>query len=280
MKLYITEAFSSTPFGGNQAGVVLLGENEPFPSEETMIRTAAELRYSETAFVKQKSCRDFETRYFTPYSEVELCGHATIATFTVLKNEGIVKEGNEYINHTLAGELKVRIGKDILMEMAKPEMINKELDTDALYRIMGAAPHKTLTPKTVSTGLPDIILPVQTLEELEAMAPDMDQLSRISEQYGVVGVHAFAFADDNATAHVRNFAPLYGIPEESATGTANGALAHYLHSEGIVGRGEKCIFIQGEKMGRPSSIAVEITEKGEIYVGGTAYIFAKGELYI
>ncbi|MBR1949574.1 MAG: PhzF family phenazine biosynthesis protein, partial [Bacteroidales bacterium] len=77
MKLYITEAFSSTPFGGNQAGVVLLGENEPFPSEETMIRSAAELRYSETALVKQKSCRDFETRYFTPYSEVELCGHAT-----------------------------------------------------------------------------------------------------------------------------------------------------------------------------------------------------------
>ena len=78
----------------------------------------------------------------------------------------------------------------------------------------------------------------------------------------------------------RYLAVIHGIPEESATGTANGALAHYLHSEGIVGRGEKCIFIQGEKMGRPSSIAVEITEKGEIYVGGTAYIFAKGELYI
>ncbi len=280
MKLFIVDAFSSSPFGGNQAGVVLLGENEQFPAEETMIKIAAELRYSETAFVKQKSRRDFVTRYFTPCSEVNLCGHATIATFSVLENEGIVQNGDECVNSTLAGDLRVIIGEDILMEMAKPEMIEKELDTETLYKIMGASPHDTLAPKVVSTGLPDIILPVSTLEELDSLAPDMEELSRISEHYGVVGVHAFAIADDDSTAHTRNFAPLYGVPEESATGTANGALAQYLHLEGIAKKGEKCIFIQGEKMGRPSGISVEITANGEIYVGGSAHIIAKGELYI
>ena len=83
--------------------------------------------------------------------------------------------------------------------------------------------------EVVSTGLPDIIMPVKDLESLNAMQPDMAALSALSQELDVVGVHAFALTDDGYTAHVRNFGPLYGVPEESATVMANAALTHYLH---------------------------------------------------
>lgn len=79
MKYYIVDAFTDKPFGGNPAGVVLLDGNS-FPSETLMRQIAAELRYSETAFVRRDSGKEFTVRYFTPMAEVELCGHATIYT--------------------------------------------------------------------------------------------------------------------------------------------------------------------------------------------------------
>lgn len=280
MKLFIVDAFSQTAFGGNQAGVVLLDNGSGFPSDETMIKIAAELRYSETAFVQQISDNEFTTRYFTPCSEVDLCGHATIAAFSVLKQEGIIKDGTEYINRTKAGDLTVKSAEGVLMQMAQPQLIEKELDKELLYRIMGTTPHPHINPAIVSTGLPDILLPVSTKEELDNLAPDMAALSELSRQMEVVGVHAFAISQQNYTAHVRNFAPLYGIEEESATGTANGALTYFLYTIGVAEINKQCSYLQGESMGRPSVISSFITEEKNIYVGGNGYIIAKGELYI
>ena len=81
MKYYIADAFTEIPFGGNPAGVVLLGQDTPFPSDELMQHIAAELRYSETVFVQQNGPAEFTVRYFTPCREVDLCVHGTIATF-------------------------------------------------------------------------------------------------------------------------------------------------------------------------------------------------------
>lgn len=79
MRYYIVDAFTDKPFGGNPAGVVLL-DGDVFPNERLMLQIAAELRYSETAFVRQDSEKEFTIRYFTPMAEVELCGHATFYT--------------------------------------------------------------------------------------------------------------------------------------------------------------------------------------------------------
>ena len=87
MKYYIVDAFTDRPFGGNPAGVVLLGE-EAFPDEELMIKIAAELRFSETAFVRGIAPAEYHLRYFTPKAEVELCGHATVASFALLHKLG------------------------------------------------------------------------------------------------------------------------------------------------------------------------------------------------
>ena len=91
MKLYIIDAFAEEIFGGNPAGVVILPELEDFPPPEVMIRTAAELRYSETVFIQKKEDRQFVARYFTPSDEVDLCGHATIAAFGAFFEEKMDK---------------------------------------------------------------------------------------------------------------------------------------------------------------------------------------------
>ena len=283
MKYYVVDAFTDKPFGGNPAGVVLLGQGTPFPSERLMQQVAAELRYSETAFVQQNGPDEFTVRYFTPCSEVDLCGHATIATFGLLRQEGIVPSGCTCRNHTLAGELKVKVGDQVMMQMAAPKVIVPLLDAEYLHEIMAGRAQGDWTEmpiEVISTGLPDIIMPVGSVEALNAMKPDMDALAELSRELNVVGVHAFAFGDDGYTAHVRNFGPLYGVPEESATGTANAALTYYLYRRNLVKHEKECRFLQGEAMQRPSVVATVLIEDDSVYVGGQSAIVASGELLV
>ena len=282
MKYYIVDAFTNEAFGGNPAGVVLLGQDGAFPSDKLMQQVAAELRYSETAFVRQDGPCEFTVRYFTPAGEVDLCGHATIATFGTLRHERIIPDGAMCMNHTLAGDLEINAGEQVMMQMASPRVIEKKIDTDSLCNIMGSAPmpYAGLPIEIISTGLPDIILPVADVESLNRLRPDMDALARMSCDLDVTGVHAFAIADDDYTAHVRNFGPLYGVPEESATGTANAALTHYLQRRGRVTAGDECRFIQGEAMQRPSVVATTLHADGSIWVGGDSVIVAEGSLLV
>ena len=283
MKFYIVDAFTSVPFGGNTAGVVLLEDDKGFPSDTLMQRIAAQLRYSETAFIKQNGEKDFTIRYFTPEGEVDLCGHATIASFKVLMECGRTTEGDVCLNRTLAGDLNVYVGEQIMMDMATPQVVGKEVEMKELYRIMAGREMETvqeLPVEIISTGLPDIILPLASVEELQSLKPDMQALAKLSKELEVTGVHAFAIADDNYTAHVRNFAPLYGIDEESATGTANGALSYYLFRHGIAKEGDRCTYLQGEAMGRASEITAKVMAGGKIKVGGNAAIMASGELLL
>ena len=291
MKFLIVDAFTDTLFGGNPAGVVILPEGVDFPSDELCVKTAAELRYSETACIKQLGPNEFNIRYFTPAAEVDLCGHATIGSFCALIHAGVVEKNCTCINHTLAGDLNIVI-KDgfIMMDMATPveiATIEEPEKIKELYDIMGAnydPEQVTLLPKLISTGLPDIMMPVASQADLNAMEPDMKALSDLSARYEVVGVHAFTLdAEDDVTAHTRNFAPLYDIDEEAATGTSNGALTYYFYLNNIIEEKANCKIIQGEKMGRPSVILTDIQAEGEsclIKVGGSGVILAEGEIHI
>jgi len=289
MKFYIVDAFTQEKFGGNPAGVVILPEGADFPSDELMVKTAAELRYSETAFIKKLENGEFNIRYFTPAAEVDLCGHATIASFKALLYAGIIEDNATYINHTLSGDLEIVVNNGfVLMDMAKPVRIGSIVNDQALeelYTIMGLdytdqkARGLEMNPQMISTGLPDIMMPVVSLADLEAIAPNFPALSDLSKRYEVVGVHAFTLDGDDATCHVRNFAPLYDIDEEAATGTSNGALTYYGYLNGFVKDGDDCKFIQGEKMQRPSQILSNIKDE-KIKVGGDAVILAEGEIHI
>ena len=284
MKFYIADAFAENIFAGNPAGVVITGGD--FLDDNTCISTAAELRYSETAFIKRNGPCDFTIRYFTPVSEVDLCGHATIASFYVLKHSGIINDGN-FTARTKAGNLNINVKNNtVMMDMASPvhiTTISEESEIKRLYEILGAEniPESGMLPMIISTGLPDIIMPVSGRAELNSLAPDMNSLSALSEEYNVVGVHPFApDASNEVTAHAREFAPLYGINEEAATGTASGALAYYLYLNNLITKDTDLCFVQGEAMNRASKIAARIRNDGSIQVRGSAAVLAEGEIHI
>lgn len=297
MKFYIVDAFTDTLFGGNPAGVAILEKGAAFPEYEVMRKTAAELRYSETAFISQTGEKEFHIRYFTPAAEVDLCGHATIGSFFALADAGLVSFGSSCVCNTLAGPLNIDLSSgSVLMDMGAPQAIGKITEKEALqelYSIMGISEENQgevlngekagsiLIPEMISTGLPDIMMPVRNEKELAAITPDFAALTKLSEKYEVVGVHAFTVNGSDNAVHCRNFAPLYEIDEEAATGTSNGALTYYLYKNGIISTGGENLFIQGEAMGRPSKITSRLTTDGDnikIQVGGNAVILACGEI--
>lgn len=276
MKYYIVDAFTDQPFGGNPAGVVLL-DSDTFPKEELMLQIAAELRYSETAFVKRHSAQEFTIRYFTPKAEVELCGHATIASFFMLHQKGLAS--GQCLCHTKAGDLHIEAGEKVMMQMAKPRIVTTVAETEEIYQALGVKDyHPSMPVQIVYAGLPDIMIPLPDVVTLQALQPDMQAVSDITKRHEAISFHVFAFGNDNYTAHVRDFAPLYDIPEESATGTANASLTYYLQQCGCLGKEAECSFIQGEAMGRPSVVATRIQSDGNIFVGGTAVAIAEGVL--
>jgi PhzF family phenazine biosynthesis protein len=296
MKFYIVDAFTDVLFGGNPAGVVILGDAD-FPDEELMRKTAAELRYSETAFIKQTGEKEFNIRYFTPAAEVDLCGHATIGAFFALADAGLASFGSSCINNTLAGRLNIVLTNEaVLMDMAVPQAIGRITEKEAireLYGVMGICEEKQgevltgekagtlLIPEMISTGLPDIMLPVKSEKDLAAISPDFPALTELSRRYDVVGVHAFTVNTGDGAIHCRNFAPLYDIDEEAATGTSNGALTYYLYKNGLLKDGADNLFIQGEAMERPSKIRSKLTAGAagvKVQVGGAAVILATGEI--
>ena len=278
MKYFIVDAFTDQPFGGNPAGVVLL-DSDTFPKEELMLQIATELRYSETAFVKRHSAQEFTIRYFTPKAEVELCGHATIASFFLLHRKGLAS--GQCLCHTKAGDLHIEAGEKVMMQMAKPRIIATIDETEDIYQALDVKNYcPTMPVQIVYAGLPDLMIPLPDVATLQALQPDMQSISEITKQLEAVSFHVFAFDNDGYTAHVRDFAPLYDIPEESATGTANASLTYYLQQCGCLGNEAECAFIQGEAMGRPSVVTTRIQVDGNLFVGGRAAVVAEGTLMI
>lgn len=277
MELYTVDAFTDVPLGGNPAGVALF--QDKLPDEAEMRRVAAQVGYSETAFLRRIAPDRFEVRYFTPVEEVALCGHATVGSFSLLLQKGLIEGGRTYIAQTGAGDIRVDIAAGLVwLDMAVPKELGQLSDADAsallsMYGLEEGA-FATLHPAMVDTGLPDIMMPLANPALLAALKPDMEAISALSKRFNVTGVHAFALASDGV--HCRNFAPLYGIDEESATGTSNGALTYYLYRRGLVQPDATNLFIQGEAMGKPSKIysRLSVSRDGSvsIRVGGSAVV--------
>lgn len=287
MKLYIVDAFTTQRFSGNQAGVALLTSEEPELTDAFCQALAAELKHSETAFVRPTGPDSFCLRYFTPEGEVDLCGHATIAAFTTLRETESLAPGT-YRASTLAGELNIQVsGQAVWMDMAPPVegrgfSPEETAELYAAYGLSTADCPEGFAPMVVSTGLQDILLPVSTAEALDRAEQDERAVTELSERYGVVGVHMFwPCLNGEDAAHCRNFAPLYAIPEEAATGTSNGALTYYLYRRGKIAAGAENRFVQGEKMGKPSEILSRLTEGPDgvkVQVGGRAVLALQAQL--
>ena len=284
MEAYVMDAFSAVVFGGNQAGVVLPDRQL---SDEVMQKIAAEFKHSETAFVRVEDDGSVTLRYFTPAGEVDLCGHATIASFALLRRTDRIGDG-VYTAHTRAAELQIRVnGETVWMDMAPPVLLRtlEEGEWAELYEAYGLSVDDRpdgFVPKIVSTGLADIMMPVRDHETLMRAVQDERKVTELSKRYDVTGVHMFCVGDD-CTAYCSNYAPLYDIPEECATGTSNGALTYYLWLQGLVKEDAENIFVQGEHMNRPSEIRSRLVlddGKPGVLIGGRAVMSMSCDLKI
>lgn len=297
LTVFHVDAFTNKPFGGNPAGVVLDSQKL---TTDIMQKIANEMNLSETAFIKHKGDDRYYIRYFTPICEVGLCGHATIASFYTLARQEYIKpiDNGIKIVKLITNDFKLNI--DIEYKDRKPISVTMEqgipksygvLDIHSIKDILSLSnlrddkigfKQEKLNPEIISTGLKDIILPIKTKEALDNLEFDMCELKELSKRLDVVGIHAFFLPErDSKEVYVRNFAPLVGIDEESATGTANGALLYYLKIHGIISNSE-ITAIQGETMNRPSRIYCYIEDMADgnyrVKVGGSANITMEGIL--
>ncbi|MDY0236018.1 MAG: PhzF family phenazine biosynthesis protein [Gudongella sp.] len=292
INIFQVDAFSKVPFGGNPAGVVT---NSKKLNDKQMQRIANEMNLSETAFINQMEDGYFKIRYFTPLLEVDLCGHATIASIYTLASEGFItpiqKGVKTVIIETKAGKLNVDIEynnylpKNIIMaqktpqSLGVPELIMDILDAFGLEEADIGIGDKYISPEIISTGLPDIIFPIKDKKKLVNMKVDFCKIAEISRKLNVTGVHAFYIKDRmSRIAYARNFAPIVGIDEEAATGTANGALIYYLKKNDLLAE-DSLVVSQGDSMGRPSQIncRIENSDGGySVFVGGEANIVIEG----
>ncbi len=272
--LYTLNAFAVSNTGGNPAGVVLKADHLTQTQKQEI---AKQVGLSETAFVSRSDKADFKVEFYTPNAEVNLCGHATIATFSLLGQLGLITNGS-FLQETKAGVLNVNYFDGMVMMEQTSPVYDKVLDPDEILESLNLTKddlHPDLPIQIVSTGLRDIIIPVKNLNILWGLKPDYQMIKKISIEHVVVGYHVFSLETvKNSTAHCRNFAPLYDIDEEAATGTSSGALAAYLskHSK-LKDLSGSFYFEQGYCMNRPSEIVVKL-EKVEdvtrVFVGGTA----------
>lgn len=280
MKVYVMDSFSDRIFGGNQAGVVLADKAlEP----AVMQQVAAELKHSETAFVWQTE-EGNRLRYFTPAGEVDLCGHATVAVFALLRRLGRIEDGTHKAL-TRAGALEIEVsGETVWLDMAPPKTLGilPEESWEELYGAYGLTLEDRpadLPPEIVSTGLADIMMPVRDHETLLRAVQDERTVTELSRRFDVTGVHMFCLGEE--AVYCSNFAPLYDIPEECATGTSNGALTYYLYERSLVEPERENLFLQGEHMERPSRILSRLTVQDgavRVRIGGQAVMSLAGEM--
>lgn len=291
INVFQVDAFSKEPFGGNPAGVVT---NSKGITEEYMQRIANEMNLPETAFIRQMDDCLFKVRYFTPICEVDLCGHATIASVYLLaKNRYIrpIEKGYKPVKiETNIGPLKIEIEFEkhepinIVMELGKPSTISEVKEIEELLACFNLSKedvgieNRYMAPEIISTGLPDIILPIKNKDLLFKTEVDFCRLRDLSNELGVTAVHAFYLENDGSRAFARNFAPAVGIEEEAATGTSNGAMTYYLKKKGILEKNSLVVH-QGDTMNRPSIINCYIQgENGDylIKVSGSATVVMEG----
>ncbi len=274
---YIVNAFTDKPFKGNPAGVVLDADSL---DEKTMQSIAAELKCSETAFVMNSDKADFNLRFFSPEREVDLCGHATIATFHAMTEMGFARK-DKFTMETKAGILGIEIRDDgVFMEQAKP--VFRETDATAkeiAYALsIGEEEIGDFPIEAVSTGLFSLNVPVRHLEAMKRMKPDFEKVKEVCRKSGAGALFVFTFETLNKDCfvHARCFAPLYGVNEDPVTGTANGALGAYLKKHGLlknsVYRSE-----QGYEIGKDGIVVVDLSGD-KVKVGGKGYIAVQGTL--
>ncbi len=269
--IYEVRAFTANGKHGNPAGVVLDADEL---STEQRQAIAAGAGFSETAFVGMSEKATRSVTFFTPTTEVDLCGHATIATWSLLYQLDHVLAGT-YSQETRAGVLEVEVSSDglVFMEQMPAVFDQQKLDATTIANLLNISTsnlHEDLHPQIVSTGLRDVLVPVKEKAVLGRLQPDLPAIAEFSKAYNCSGLHVFCpLPEGDSVAAARNFAPADGIPEECATGTSSGALLCYLRKYNALPDYSEYRIEQGEAMGQLSYIYGKFRQN-IVWVGGQA----------
>jgi trans-2,3-dihydro-3-hydroxyanthranilate isomerase len=294
------DVFTDKPFGGNPLAV--FPEAEGLTTEE-MQCLAREMNLSETTFVlaPQVQGADFKVRIFTPAAELPFAGHPVVGTHWVLAHLGRValREPVTQVRFELGvGVLPADLNvsndqvEQVVMTQDRPEFLAVLEDVTDLATGLGLPPEAIeetgLPVQLVSTGVPQLMTPVRSLTAVQALDAgklNTAVLNQVCHDIGTECVMVFTFETERpeSTVHVRMFAPLLGVPEDPATGSANGALGAYLVRHRAVEVTEPITYIvseQGAEIDRPSMLYVEVDSAGEeitaVRVGGQVVLVAEG----
>ncbi len=288
----IVDAFTTQRYTGNPCGVITRADGL---SDRDMQNIARELNLSETAFVFPSMRADFSVRYFTPAKEIPLAGHPTIATMHTLVEEGRIElaEGGIRVTQELSiGILPVDIapgpdGIRVKMTQGRPEF-QRRLDRHVFAQALGIDARDILEevpPQVVSTGTPQVMIPVKSLDVLKRLKPDIQHLSDLETLNHYYSTHVFAVDafDPAHRTHARHFAASAGIPEDPVTGSATGAMSAYLWRYGLL-RETHYFAEQGHIVGRPGVVEVEVDADGdeptEIRIAGSAVTVLRGTITV
>jgi trans-2,3-dihydro-3-hydroxyanthranilate isomerase len=265
-------------------------------NEQSMLAIAKEMNLSETAFVRQSKIADFGVRYFTPAEEIPLAGHPTIATTFALVDAGriSIKENKTTIQLELqVGPIDVEIcsedgnPKNIVMSQIKPAFLSIH-QPETVLPIFGLSTNDLLAGnpiQTVSTGTPQLMVPVRDLEVLRRVRLNIQAYENYRAQSDFFSPHLFCL--EGVTSECQTFARHFGVPpdtlEDPFTGSATGGMAAYLWRYELI-KEPKFIAAQGHWMERPGHAHVEIVGPRDnietVKVGGQAVTIMKGKLKI
>jgi PhzF family phenazine biosynthesis protein len=258
-------AFSDDPRGGNPAGVVL---DASALSPADMQRIAAEVGFSESAFLFARDDGDYDIRYYSAEAEVAFCGHATIAT-------GVALGDGDHLLHTRSGPVPLRV-RDGIATLTSVVPSVRELppgDLDealALLRWRRDELDPALPPRIAFAGAHHLILAAATRERLADLDYDFEGLKAYMLERDLTTVE-LVWRESELLFHARDPFPVGGVVEDPATGAAAAAFGAYLRELGLVTPPARVTLIQGVDMGRPSRIEVDVPgDRPEISVSGTA----------
>jgi PhzF family phenazine biosynthesis protein len=276
LRVFLYDAFSAGPFGGNVAGVVLPGRALPL---RTMQGIANELGAPTTGFAVRRHEAElvWDVRYFTPRREIDLCGYVAVAVFTALADVGEIvphPSGVRVSHHTAAGVLEIDLfatagGLEVEMGQRPPAIQDASHLSDVMRVLLGGT-HlgARLKPVIASTGLRHLLVGFDSVEAVAGLAPDFRRLGELSREINVDTVAAFALLapgedPSGAAVHMRDFCSGIGADEEAASGTTSGALASYLVTAGAApaadGQTAHIRVRQGIELGRRSVIDAIVT---------------------
>jgi trans-2,3-dihydro-3-hydroxyanthranilate isomerase len=288
-EFYIVDVFAEEKYAGNQLGVF---RNASGLSGTDMQRIAKEMNYSETTFILTDTEKEggFDVRIFTPEEELPFAGHPTLGTAFVIQQEIHNRPVDKVVLNLKVGQIPVTFSykqemPDILWMKQKAPVFGPEVDKGQMALSLNldeAAIDEKFPVQEVSTGIPFLIVPLKSLAHLKKAKVDfpkfMESVKNI--QANAPLVFCPEARDNQNDLSVRVFVDYYGIPEDPATGSANGCLAGYLAKHRYFGQNKIDTRVeQGHEIGRPSLLYLKAEEKADdidVFVGGKAIMVAKG----